>query len=94
MLQNIHAASVKMRQRSSKAPGHAVLSHGQQHLRPLNDPSEKGGKAQEVMVETGTRTSKDIVVLKGLTPGDTVLTTGVLTLKNDAPVKVSVTPKK
>lgn len=54
----------------------------------------KNGKAQEVMVETGTRTSKDIVVLSGLKPGDTVLTTGVLTLKNDAPVKVSVTPKK
>jgi membrane fusion protein (multidrug efflux system) len=54
----------------------------------------KGGKAQEVMVETGTRTNKDIAVLKGLKPGDTVLTTGVLTLKNDVPVKVSVMPKK
>ncbi|KGO94218.1 efflux RND transporter periplasmic adaptor subunit [Flavobacterium subsaxonicum] len=52
------------------------------------------GKAQEVMVTTGTRTDKDIVVLEGLKAGDTVLTTGVLTLKNDADVKVSVTPVK
>jgi len=53
----------------------------------------QNGKAKEVMVETGTRTDKNIVVLKGLKPGDTVLTTGVLSLKDDAPVKV-VTPKK
>ena len=51
------------------------------------------GKAKEVMVQTGTRTAKDIVVLSGLKPGDTVLTTGVLTLKNDMPVKVAVTKK-
>lgn len=52
----------------------------------------ENGKAKEVMVETGTRTDKDIVVLEGLKKGDTVLTTGVLTLKKDAPVKVKVTP--
>ena len=53
----------------------------------------KNGQAQEVMVETGTRTDKDIVVLSGLKAGDTVLTTGVLTLKKETPVKVSVTKK-
>lgn len=53
----------------------------------------KDGKAAEVMVTTGTRTDTDIVVLEGLKPGDTVITTGVLTLKADAPVKVKVTPK-
>jgi membrane fusion protein (multidrug efflux system) len=53
-----------------------------------------GGKAKEVMVQTGTRTENDIVVLTGLKPGDTLLTTGVLTLKNEAPVKVSVNKKK
>ncbi|MGV3461280.1 MAG: efflux RND transporter periplasmic adaptor subunit [Flavobacterium sp.] len=52
----------------------------------------ENGKAKEVMVQTGTRTDKDIVVLEGLKKGDTVLTTGVLTLKKDAPVKVKVTP--
>jgi membrane fusion protein, multidrug efflux system len=49
------------------------------------------GKAAEVMVTTATRTDKDIVVLSGLKAGDTVLTTGVLTLKKDTPVKVKVT---
>ncbi|RWX03750.1 efflux RND transporter periplasmic adaptor subunit [Flavobacterium cerinum] len=51
----------------------------------------KNGLAEEVMVQTGTRTDKDIVVLSGLKAGDTVLTTGVLTLKKETPVKVSVT---
>ncbi|MCO6148209.1 efflux RND transporter periplasmic adaptor subunit [Flavobacterium sp. NRK1] len=50
----------------------------------------KNGKAEEVMVETGTRTAKDVVVLSGLKAGDTVLTTGVLTLKKGTPVKVTV----
>ncbi|RYD93848.1 MAG: efflux RND transporter periplasmic adaptor subunit [Sphingobacteriales bacterium] len=54
----------------------------------------QNGKAKEVMVQTGTRTEADVIVLDGLKPGDTVLTTGVLTLKNDAPVKVTVTPKQ
>jgi len=53
----------------------------------------RNGKADEVKVETGTRTDKDIVILSGLKAGDTVLTTGVLTLKKETPVKVSVTKK-
>lgn len=52
------------------------------------------GKAKEVPVETGTRTAQDVVVLSGLKAGDTVITTGVLTLKADAPVKVSVKGNK
>ncbi len=48
----------------------------------------KNGKAREVMVETATRTEKDILVTAGLQTGDTVLTTGIMTLKPDAPVKV------
>lgn len=48
------------------------------------------GKAKEVMVETGTRTDKDVLVLSGLKVGDTVLTSGVMTLKNDSPVKVKL----
>lgn len=51
------------------------------------------GKAKEVMVETGARTDKDVLVLSGLKVGDTVLTTGLLTLKNEAPVKTVVTKK-
>lgn len=54
----------------------------------------RNGKADEVIVETATRTDKDIVVLSGLKAGDTVLTTGVLTLKKETPVKVKVTQSK
>lgn len=46
------------------------------------------------MVETGARTDKDVLVLSGLKAGDTVLTTGLLTLKDDAPVKAVVTKKQ
>ncbi|OYX94350.1 MAG: efflux transporter periplasmic adaptor subunit, partial [Sphingobacteriia bacterium 35-40-5] len=49
------------------------------------------GKAKEVMVETGTRTEKSVLILSGLSIGDTVLTTGIMSLKNDLPVKVKVT---
>ncbi len=51
--------------------------------------SEKG-KAKEVVVETGPRTAKDILITSGLKVGDTVLTSGVMTLKNDMPVKVAI----
>ena len=48
------------------------------------------GKAKEVMVETGTRTDKEVLVLSGLKAGDTLLTSGVMTLKEDAPVIVKI----
>lgn len=51
------------------------------------------GKAKEVMIETSTRTEKDVLVTSGLKAGDTVLTTGVMSLKEGAPVKV-ITGKK
>ncbi|MGN7989217.1 efflux RND transporter periplasmic adaptor subunit [Pedobacter sp. 22226] len=49
---------------------------------------QKNGKAQEVKVEAGTRTDENIVITSGLKVGDTVLTTGSMALKKDAPVKV------
>jgi membrane fusion protein (multidrug efflux system) len=48
------------------------------------------GKAKEVMVETATRTDASILVLSGLKSGDTLLTTGVMSLKEDDAVKVKV----
>jgi membrane fusion protein (multidrug efflux system) len=48
------------------------------------------GKAKEVMVETATRTDASLLILSGLKAGDTVITSGVMSLKNEAPVKVSV----
>lgn len=51
----------------------------------------KNGKAQEVQVETGTRTDSLIRVLSGIKPGDTILTSGVMSLKNGTAVKVNLT---
>lgn len=53
----------------------------------------KNGKAKEVMVQTGSRSESDVIVLSGLNPNDTVLTTGVLSLKDGAPVKISLKSK-
>ena len=48
------------------------------------------GIATEVMVETGTRTEKSVLITSGLKVGDTVLTTGIMSLKKDVPVTVNV----
>lgn len=52
--------------------------------------SEKG-KAKEVQINASTRTEDEILVLSGLNIGDTLITSGVMSLKNDIPVKVTVT---
>jgi len=38
----------------------------------------KGGKVAPVMVETGTRTNIRAEIIKGIVPGDTVITTGMM----------------
>lgn len=48
------------------------------------------GKAKEVMVDATTRTDSSILILSGLKAGDTLITSGVMSLKNDAPIKVKV----
>jgi membrane fusion protein (multidrug efflux system) len=48
------------------------------------------GKAKEIMVEATTRTATSILILSGLKEGDTLVTSGVMSLKNDAPIKVKV----
>lgn len=50
----------------------------------------ENGKAKQVEVEAGPRTDKDIVITSGLNIGDTVLTSGSMTLKPQSPVKVSL----
>lgn len=50
----------------------------------------KNGKAQRIEVESGARTDKNIVITSGLNVGDTVLTTGAMTLKPESPVRVSL----
>lgn len=49
-----------------------------------------GGLAKEVMIETGPRTDKNILVLSGLKVGDTLLTSGMMSLKPEAAVKVTL----
>jgi len=49
----------------------------------------RGGKAIFVTIETGTRNSQDIEVVSGLKAGDTIVTTGVLFLKPNSPLKFS-----
>jgi membrane fusion protein, multidrug efflux system len=49
---------------------------------------QKNGKATFVTVETGTRMEKKIQIVSGVQPGDTVITSGMLQLKPDAPVKI------
>lgn len=50
----------------------------------------ENGKAKEIIVETGARTNKDILITSGLKVGDTVLTTGVMSLREGSPVKVKI----
>lgn len=50
----------------------------------------KNGLATQVPVEAGTRTADKILITQGLSKGDTVLTTGALTIKDGAPVKVNI----
>ncbi len=52
------------------------------------------GKAKQIPIETSTRTAESIVVTKGLKVGDTVLTTGSMSLKPDSPVKVKIAGSK
>ena len=48
------------------------------------------GQAKEVMIETAIRTDASILVLSGLKAGDTIITSGVMSLKNETPVTVKI----
>ena len=48
------------------------------------------GKAKEVKVETLTRTDAAVVITSGLKIGDTVLTSGVMSLKEEDAIKVKL----
>jgi membrane fusion protein (multidrug efflux system) len=50
----------------------------------------KNGKAKEKMIETTTRTDASVLVLSGIKAGDTLITGGVMSLKEDDVVKVKV----
>ncbi len=50
----------------------------------------RDGNAKEVVVETGARTEREVLITSGLKPGDTVLTTGVMSLRDGAPVNIKL----
>lgn len=49
----------------------------------------KSGVAKPSMVQTGLRTDKEVEILNGVEPGDTVIVTGIMSLKPDAKIKLS-----
>lgn len=51
----------------------------------------ENGKAKEVIIETSVRTDKEILVLSGLKKGDTVITSGIMSLRNGASLHVKLT---
>lgn len=50
----------------------------------------KNNLATEVLITTDTRTEKSVLVLDGLKKGDTLITTGIMSLKAEDKVKVTV----
>lgn len=52
------------------------------------------GKAKEVSVEIGARTGSSVRVISGLHVGDTILTYGVMALKDGTPVNVNIEEPK
>lgn len=46
------------------------------------------GKAIETPVKIGPRNDKNVLVLEGLTEGDTVITSGLMSIKKDLPIKL------
>lgn len=50
----------------------------------------ENGNAKEVKVETSTRTDASILIIKGLNKGDTLITSGIMSLKDKAPIKIKL----
>ena len=49
----------------------------------------KNGLASEVQVEVGLRTEKEVQVITGISPGDTVITTGILQMREGLKVSIA-----
>ncbi len=50
---------------------------------------KRNGKAQEVMITTGLRTDDRVEILEGLQPGDSLITSAIITLKPNIAVRVN-----
>jgi membrane fusion protein (multidrug efflux system) len=49
----------------------------------------KAGKAEPRPVQAGLRTDSSVQITSGIAPGDTVIVSGVLTLRPGSPVKLA-----
>ncbi len=49
----------------------------------------KGGKAVQIFVETGLRTSDKVQIVRGLAVNDTLLTTGLLQVRTGSPIQIT-----
>jgi membrane fusion protein (multidrug efflux system) len=50
----------------------------------------RDGKAKAIVIKSDIRTDENILVTEGLQVGDTVITTGIMAIKDNAPVKVKI----
>ncbi|MCK9204408.1 MAG: efflux RND transporter periplasmic adaptor subunit [Bacteroidales bacterium] len=50
----------------------------------------KNGKSRSQIITTGIRTEREVQVISGLQPGDTIITTAILQLREEMPVKVKI----
>ncbi|MDR3061849.1 MAG: efflux RND transporter periplasmic adaptor subunit [Dysgonamonadaceae bacterium] len=48
----------------------------------------KSGKAQQVELKKGLRTASEVQILQGVSPGDTLIVTGVMQIRDGMPVKI------
>ncbi len=78
--------TVSKRDDALLVPTHALLSGLEERFVFV----ERGGKAERVLVRTGTRTDTHIQIVEGLSPGDIVLTSGVQQLRAGLPVSVEL----
>lgn len=49
----------------------------------------KGGKAFSQSVELGIRTDSTVQIISGINPGDTVITTGIMQIRPNSPLKIT-----
>jgi membrane fusion protein (multidrug efflux system) len=88
MLKPGHSATIDIRLREINnaivVPGIATLAEMGRDLAFVY----KNGKARQVEVIKGIRTASSVQILEGLEPGDTLLTSGVMQLRDDMPVKL------
>ena len=55
---------------------------------------DNNGNVKEVIIETIARPDKNVIVTQGIKSGDTILTSGVMALKDEADIKVKVKQEK